>query len=278
MKNFWVSLEKKHKKPKYLRNIKNITFNRFKNISQKKNKADLKEIISNLYYGDVYIIQKVISQSLIKKIKKQLLIFKKKNTSSYFEMKEGCPNFWRNIDDNIGKKYSFRGSKEAWYLFRWNNAENLQFCWKELDKIWDELKYLNGYKRSAFKKNTPKNIVVDRIQFVRYPAKTGYLEAHVHTTKNIKASNSLYLSKINKDFFGGGTYFYGKNKKKINIEKYVEPGDMGLFYASLIHGVDPVQNIKSRNNEYSGRWWCGLYSPESNEKKKRNTSRAIKKI
>ena len=52
---------------------------------------------------------------------------------------------------------------------------------------------------------------------------------------------------------------------------------MGIFYSTLFHGVDPVKIIKTKlsKKDYIGRWWCGLYSPESNEVNKRTTSKVV---
>ena len=38
------------------------------------------------------------------------------NQSSFYKMKENCPNFWRSIDDNVSYKYAFKAVKEAFYF------------------------------------------------------------------------------------------------------------------------------------------------------------------
>jgi len=107
---------------------------------------------------------------------------------------------------------------------------------------------------------------------------TGRTEPHVHDPVNQRLIISLYMSRIGSDFSSGGTYFFKKNKK-INAEKHLDIGDVGIFYATLKHGVDPVRiekNIQIKNKFTKGRWWCGLYSPESDHRINRNTSSPVK--
>ena len=86
------------------------------------------------------------------------------------------------------------------------------------------------------------------------------------------------MSEIKKDYLSGGTYFF-KNKKKIKVENKINRGDVGIFYSTLLHGVDPVKlNKYQKKSSYPGRWWCGLYSPESNHFKKRHTSTPARKL
>ena len=191
-------------------------------------------------------------------------------------MKENCPNFWRKVSENEAKKYSFMAIKDAYYFFRWNK-ENFQL-WKNFNKIWSYLKYLGGLNFDTYEKNTPKNRIVDRIQIARYPENTGFCELHSHPPKNQRLIISVYMSEIKKDYLLGGTHFF-KKKKKIKVEHKITKGDVGIFYSTLYHGVDPVKLSKYQKSKLNpGRWWCGLYSPESNHFKKRHTSSPARKI
>ena len=69
-------------------------------------------------------------------------------------------------------------------------------------------------------------------------------------------------SKRNSDFKSGG--FYGVNEKdqKIDLEKYIDVGDMSLFCPSIEHGVYPIDenSMEKKYDWYSevGRWWDGF--------------------
>ena len=120
--------------------------------------------------------------------------------------------------------------------------------------------------------------IVDRIQIARYPENTGFCELHSHPPKNQRLIISVYMSEIKKDYLLGGTHFF-KKKKKIKVEHKITKGDVGIFYSTLYHGVDPVKLSKYQKSKLNpGRWWCGLYSPESNHFKKRHTSSPARKI
>ena len=160
------------------------------------------------------------------------------NFSSFHKMTERCPNFWRRQDEKLAKKYSVAAVRDSYYFFRWNK-ENFK-VWKNFDNIWGCIKLLGGLKYNDFKKNTPKDKLIDRIQIVRYPEKTGKIEPHIHDPFHQRLIISLYMSKSGTNFSSGGTYFFKKNKK-INAEKHIDIGDVGIFYATLKHGVDHVR-------------------------------------
>ena len=106
---------------------------------------------------------------------------------------------------------------------------------------------MNGYKFNSFKKNTPRDGLIDRIQVHRYPNNSGEIEPHQHNPKNIRVILNVYLSKKGKDF--NQVVFFLKKKKKFEIEKNfnVNIGDSLIFYSTLIHSVEKVKidrNIK----------------------------------
>ena len=270
----WNDLEKK-KKPTNIRKIKTINNKKFYDLID-SNSPKINEIIEDLYNGDFYLIKKSISKKYLNNLKSKLINYSKKEKSSFYKMLDGCPNFWRRQDENIAKKYSFQSVRDSYYFFRWNK-ENFS-VWKNFNKIWKYVKFLSGLKKNEWCLNKPRDIIIDRIQVVRYPNNTGHTESHSHDTNNQRIIISIYMSKVKKDYSSGGTYFF-KNKKKINVEKYIDVGDVGLFYGTLKHGVDKAKiddKIKASNKLIEGRWWCGLYSPESNHKKNRHTSKPSK--
>ncbi len=274
--NYWKSIEKNKKFPENLRKVKELRFDDFK--KKIKNKIQSQILINNLFKGDVYLIRNTISKKIINDLKKYLVSISKSESSSFYKIKEGCPNFNRIINKKH-KKYTVTSSRHVFYFFRWNKDKFNIF--KKFDIIWDKVKYLNGFKFNSFKKNTPKNGLVDRIQIHRYPHNSGEIEPHQHNPKNIRIILNIYMSKKGHDFYKGGIFFK-KSKKKIEIEKKykINIGDSLIFYSTLVHSVEKVKilkkNLNKSNLNYTGRWWAGLYTPESDHVKNRITSNRVK--
>lgn len=267
----WEKLEKEQKHPENIRNVQTIDVGNFYKIFE--DKLALTKIIDDIYAGDFIIIKNAINRDYLNNLKSKLHDISLNSPSEYHEMLEGCPNFHRFIDQETSKKYSLQTHRHSFYFFRWNKDDLKLF--DNFDSLWGNIKKLGGLKFDEYVKNTPKDIVVDRVQIVRYPEKTGFIEPHQHTPINQRLIISVYMSKQGKDYKSGGTYFYNDNQK-IEVEDKINIGDCGIFYATLKHSVDPVellkQKLSSEEEKTKGRWWIGLYSPESNHKKNRNTS------
>ena len=271
--NYWSYLEKKSF-PKNAKKIKVIDSSKFillfSSPSTEIKRNNLKKIIRDLYNGHPYIIKNAISKNFIEKLKVNLVNISLNTKSSFFKMDKKCPNYWRRQDEKVAKKYSVKAVRDSYYFFRWNKDN--KYIWNKFNGYWSKIKYLGGLSKNTFKNNLPKDGIVDRIQVVKYPENTGYIEPHFHDPKNQRIIISVYMSKKGQDYISGGTNFFN-GKKKIDAENKIDVGDIGLFYATLKHNVDPVKKVtKNINKNFQGRWWCGLYSPESDLVKKRHTS------
>ncbi len=275
---YWKKIENSKNYPNYFRDISNIDSQEFLNIFDKKNFNEMYKLIDNLYEGNFILIKNCFNQYFIDNLKLQLTEYSKNTKSSFHKMKEGCPNFHRIQDESTLNKYSINAIRHSFYFFRWNDDDFSLFS--KFDPYWSSIKFLGGLDFDTFKNNTPKDKIVDRIQIVRYPNKTGFIEPHQHHPINQRLIISIYMSEQNQDFTNGGTYFVDKNENKINCENKINAGDVGIFYATMKHGVDSVTVDNSCNNyndqDLSGRWWIGLYSPESDHNKDRHTSNPVK--
>jgi len=191
-------------------------------------------------------------------------------------MIEGCPNFNRRVDSFNTKLYAVNSMRHIFYFFRWNFEKFKIF--QNLDNVWDLTKVLNGYDKSSFKNKTPKDGIIDRVMITRYPNQSGYIEPHNHHPGNIRLILNIYLSKKGEDFSSGGIMFY-ENNKKIELEKAydINVGDAVIFFSTMKHSVDEII-VEPANKYYNdktkeGRWWIGLYSPESDMVENRKTSK-----
>ena len=64
----------------------------------------------------------------------------------------------------------------------------------------------------------------------------------------------------------------------VEVEHRIDVGDLGIGYATVYHGVAPVNKHKDPDwsNINDGRWFLGLYSNSSDLQKNRVTSSQIK--
>ena len=102
--NFWNKLEQDIEPPKYLRQVKILSYKKFNKIISERKSKSIKKIAKDLYSGDVYIIRNTVSSTFLENLKEKLLKWSWKEKSTFHKMIENCPNFWRNIDKNNSKK------------------------------------------------------------------------------------------------------------------------------------------------------------------------------
>lgn len=274
-KNNWRNLEIIKKPPTRVNKILVEDFQNFKNqiIEEKSNFA--RKITKSLYEGDIYILKNSFSKNFLNDLKIKCYDYFKNVPSSFHKMKQNCPDFHRQIDLDSGKKYSFKVCKHSFFFYHWNNDPLNIF--PEIYTRWRVIKKLMGLDMQQYEKNTPKDGVIDRIQVVRYPSKFGYLEPHSDPYRYQRLFLSGYMSKKNEDYFDGGFYVLDKDNKVVDVEKFIDVGDIAIGYATIIHGVAPANRKKNPDwsNINDGRWFLSMYSNESDEVKNRHTGYSV---
>ena len=272
-KFLWESLEKKKKQPRFARRLVIKNFDDFANEIFYSNVKDRLKLIKSLYSGDVYLLKKAFSEKFCEEIIKGAWKINKTQKESFHKMNGKCPNFHRLIDDKITKNYSCDHVKRSFYFFPFNKDPLNMY--ETIYKRWRVIKYLGGRKYNEFENNTTYDQVVDRFQVVQYPLGAGHLETHSDPYHNQRFFISGYLSKRGKDFSQGGFYIYKKNRSIIDGEKNVDVGDMMIGYATILHGVSKIDPVSKVNfNSPKGRWFLGLYSNDSDNVKKRRTTKS----
>ncbi len=260
-----------------------ISFNKFKNELDNDNFNFAKEIIDDLVKGKVILLKSAFSEEFVDNLKKNVKKFWNKNPDTFYKMLEGCPDFHRIITPEKAKNYSVSAVKHSTYFFPWNDDP----C--KINEVifnrWGYIKKLCGLKFNEFTNNTPKDIKVDRIQIAVYPPGFGELETHTDPVNTTPVAISGYLSSLKSgDFSSGGFYCVNVNGEKINLENYIDVGDIGFFCATIKHGVNAIDGKNSTLNQKKydwskgiGRWFMGLYTNDSDEIKNRTTSISYKK-
>ena len=274
-KSAWENCERKFPLPTRVNKIKVMDYKEFRKKVLDENVDFVKEITASLFSGDSYILKGAYPKEFMMDLRKKTFLHFKDKPSQFYKMLEGSPDFHRKIDYELGKKYAIKMCKHSYYFYPWNYDPLSLF--EPIYTRWRIIKKLMGLDPKAYENNTPKDGVIDRIQVVQYPSKIGFLEPHTDPHKNQRLFHSAYMSKKGIDFDGLGFYFIGKNNKIIEVEDLIDIGDIGIGYATVCHGVAPVNVNKNPNWEdvNDGRWFLSMYSNETDIYQKRHTSSGI---
>jgi hypothetical protein len=272
LKNNWKNLESKSRPARELHKVHYLDSQKFYKIFKQSNKKELMQLQKKLYKGNLIVIKRLFRLSDISKIKDYLKKSKESKKSNFFKTLQDCPNFHRMIGLKESSKYVLNSNRHDFYFFPWNKKKEKLDLFKFFNPTWRIIKLLSGFDYKAFEKNKPRDGQIDRILIRKYPNNTGYLEAHTDP-KTLRIVSGIHFSEIGKDFEKGGLFFLAK-KRLTNVEKYLETGDMALFYHSLKHGVQKV--ISKNKSFHKSRWWVGLTNPISDEIKNREIQKKVK--
>ena len=274
MENYWKTLESKKPVPKFVKKINIIEFDKLKKSINCKNEIFVKNLARKMYNGEAFIVRNAAKKNLKGIMLNLAKHYDKKQKPSFHKMLDGTPNFHRIIDKKITKKYSLFAIKHSYFLYNWNIKSKLEKDFKKgVYRHWRYVKFLAGNSKFQYEKNIPSQMQIDRLQIVNYPHGGGELRDHVDPRKNQRIVSGLIMSKKGIDFDKGGFYFRGKNNKKLNIEDKLEVGDSVIFYGSIVHGVEKVDNDKKLDwKSYNGRWFIGMFVNESDHVKNRITA------
>ena len=270
--NLW-EMALKRNKPNSIKEAQVLEFNEVLSKCQSNDKKFLIELISKLAEGYFIVLRNSFSDVEIQKIKDEFTKLEDNTESTFHKMVEGVPNFYRNITEELSNKYAVPVIKKSAYFFPMNKDSKDIF--HLVYPKWRLLKALCGLDPFKYEDLTPKDGKVDRIQIVKYPPGSGFLDAHHDPDHNQRLIMSCYLSKQGLDFTGGGFWALMQNGEKQNFEKLLHPGDIGICFAQIVHGVDSSERSQSGENKkpYSDRWFMGLYTNDSDTVDNRVTLR-----
>ena len=274
-RRIWEKLESSRPLPERVRAIVTIDYQEFKEKVYRQEESFVESIVESLYCGDFYILKKAFPRDFMISLRKDVHEYCKNKPSEFYKMLEGSPDFHRIIDLEEGRKYSFRVCKHSCYFYRWNDDPLDLFV--TIYERWQSIKLLMGLHFDEYESNTPKDGVVDRVQVVRYPPRIGFLEPHSDPNLHQRLFFSGYMSKRGKDYQDGGFYLVAPGDEIVEIEDQIEIGDAGIGYATVFHGVAPVDRDKEPNWKLdNGRWFLSMYSNASDEVPNRHTGHPAK--
>ena len=274
-KTEWGILEATKPRPERARNIIHRDFWEFRDRVLLDDKLFARKIVESLYAGDVYILKGAFRPKFMVDLRAGTMAYFKSKPSEFHKMLEGTPDFHRLIDPETGLKYSFRVCKHSAFFYPWNDDPFGIF--EQVYERWRVIKHLMGLEDRSYERNTPKDGVVDRIQVAQYPSKIGFLEPHSDPYLHQRLFFSGYMCKREVDYQGGGFYLVGNGNTVIEAEDSIEVGDVGIGYATVLHGVSPCNRDKEPNwDSDEGRWFLSMYSNASDEVKNRHTGYAVR--
>ena len=272
MTNLLRALEKSKPPPKKLRTYHRISLEEFEN---KVYSVD-ESLLSDFYSGDAFIIKGVVDPVHLDQMKRNVVSWGEKISPDYQPMIEGAKDFHQYIkDDGSSLKYNINPVRHSYFFFRWNKDPVGTF--KHGNHIWGLIKLLGGFEYGEFSLNTPKDGVVDRAQIAHYPVGAGRIPKHTDPFHNQKAILGVYMSQYGEDFQDGGLYFINQNDQVILLEPEIKKGDAVIAYPTIVHGVQTIDPHEKPNwhDKQTGRWFLGLYTNDSNQKKNRITSHKV---
>lgn len=254
-KDIWASLIKSDFFPSYLKGIQVFEFEKFKDIIHGMNKES-NDLVNATFGGNALIIKNVVKKNILSELKEKIYNLEKNEEEKNLQMLEGCANFHVSNKNKLAPiQDNYDETAHSHFFFRWNR-DNLKI-FDHLNPIWELIKMFSGLNKNEYKKNTPKDSIIDRIQVIRYPLNEGYITTHCDVSAWQKLNIGICLNENGKDFNSGGLYLLNEDEKKINVEEKLEIGDCFCWVPTIFHGVDiPRKNgvDKTNWNSNTGRW------------------------
>ena len=116
-KEAWDNELKKNQMPTKFSGVEFVHYDELKSEIDKKTKKFATKMISNFLNGKVYIIKNSFEPNFVYDLKKKVVNFWNNNPDTYYEMKEGCPDFHRVITPDKATKYSLGAVRHSTYFF-----------------------------------------------------------------------------------------------------------------------------------------------------------------
>lgn len=243
--------------------LREIEFVELNEIVETENEDAFISIVEDLAAGTFLVTRGAFSNDEVDFILSRGRSLMESMDSGFQKMVEGVGDFWRNITPEASHKYSVSAVKESMYFFPWNGEQEL---YRLVRRPWRIMKMLGGIDPLLTENNTPADGIIDRIQLVRYPSGSGYVEEHQDPVDYSRLFISGYMSEYGKDYQTGGFYVRNTKNERVRLESEFRKGDVGVGCGYLIHGVETIGN-----REDAERWWLGPYTPASDVGERRVT-------
>lgn len=195
--------------------------------------------------GGVYIVKNYLSEENIQLLRKNMNNIGNTTEPSWHELKDGCPDYHRKVD-NYEKAY-VKARTHTFLFHLW--YEHNQYLIDIFEDIFNMKKEMLNYENLDYLKNVPSNGFISRVVIHHYPRGGGYMEEHTDPVNPYTPIQTIIkASKTGKDFTTGGVYIRDpKTNEKVFAEPFFDYGDMIVFDQGLLHGVDPIDETAELN-------------------------------
>ena len=210
----------------------------------------LNTIRSDVKAGKLVILRGALETEWCKKVVNYLSVIGSSSLPNYSPIVPDALNFHRV--NNFDQRSHVKGCFHQFVFYPWN--QDILNLFGHLKKIY-ELKNLVSNIPADKYLYDDKNYTA-RIAAQFYPAGKGFLKLHRDPVfEHQLCIPTVTLSKKGTDYNNGGAVFITKKNKKINIDDISQVGDVTLFDASLVHGVEPIDpDLDLDWLNFKGRW------------------------
>ena len=264
----WDELIKSEPKPLHLRNCLSFEYSEFVETVMSDDFEVAAQLVENVYAGDALIFKNALNEESIQTLKSRATSFGASVASTRLRIVDGCPD-WHEINDGQGvPEGGYQTLDHSFYFFRWNDTGKSIF--ETIDEAWRIGKIFNGLPPDAFNSNSPNDDVVDRIQIIQYPKGGGLISPHQDPDIYMKCNLGFYLTTKHTDYQEGGFFIVDGDGKQKLLEDSIGSGCLLIWYASLPHGVIPVDpKAKLDWSSSEGRWFAAANSVQPHGIKER---------
>lgn len=216
----------------------------------KSNPSSLRDEV--LIRGNVLLFKSIFEREASLSLRERFFRYGQGEPSSNPKVESGSPNFHR-FDENNPKQSKAR-VMHNFSVFYWN---------KDFLESWSWLKASLAFQRvfSQLPANFG-NTGVEGDYFVtgrvsHYPLGGGHMQRHIDIDEVEKVTVIVSLSKRSEDFDSGGAYLQPDGEPPLDLEPYVDIGDIIVFNHAIPHGVAPIDPSEKLDwNNPGGRWMC----------------------
>lgn len=231
----------------------NLSIHHIPSITEVLNDMDqLKIIRKQVQNGDLYIVKNVVAPPLLQRIKRYLTNVGQSSLPNYQTIQAGAPNFHRiNYWD---ERAYVQGCFHQFVFFPWN--QDVFQLFERFKEVYYLKNLISNLPKTKFLGRTPEDGCTARLAFQFYPQGVGGLNKHIDPVDHHQLCVPIMiLSKKGVDYEQGGLYVELKNGEKIVLDDIAEVGDVVLFNAQLVHGVDRIDpHLPEDWLSFKGRW------------------------